>query len=359
MVNELAALAVAVEKVTGVAPAESLQPVLSSVRSNPDHEELAKRLQQGGNSLVLLGQFAMSHPDAAWLRSLARYVADATGSSLNLLRHGGNPVGARQAGAVPHHGPGGSETGAGQNTSRILNDGKSCVFLWDLEPEFDIDNPGRAIQALEGAEKVVAISSFATDSLRALADVILPLAPLAESEGSIQTFDGETLHFGAAGKAQGEARPGWKILRFLGQKLDLKGFDQVSLEQVQAQMVAVMTPIEGSGSPVSLQAPAVEQSLYRIGELPMYSVDPLVRRSGPLQQTAQAQVHTLGLNASDAKRLGLTDGARARVSQGEASAEIEVRVSDEVPVGGAWLRSATCTVRELGSAVAPLVVEVV
>jgi NADH-quinone oxidoreductase subunit G len=348
-----------VQKVTGVAPGESLQPVLSSARSNANHEDLAKRLQEGGNSLVLLGQFAMSHPDAAWLRSLARYVADATGSSLNLLRHGGNPIGARQAGAVPHHGPGGSETSAGKNTSRILNDGTSCVILWDLEPEFDIDNPGRTMKALEGAEKVVAVSSFATDSLKAVADVILPLAPLAESEGSVLTFDGEMLRFGAAGKAQGEARPGWKILRFLGQKLDLEGFDQVSLEQVQAQMIEVMTAIEGSGSQVSLQAPSVEEGLYRIGELPMYSVDPLVRRSGPLQQTAQAQVRSLGLNASDAKRLGLTDGARARVSQGDASAEIEVRVSDEVPAGGAWLRSATCAVRELGSAVAPLVVEVV
>ena len=358
MVSELAALAAAVEKVTGAVAGESLQAILGSARSKVNHEDLAKRLQQGENSLVMLGQFAMGHPDAAWLRRLAGYIADATGSSINVLRHGGNPVGARQAGAVPHHGPGGTETGTGRSVSGILNDGASCVILWDLEPEFDIDNPGRTMRALEGAEKIIAVSSFATDSLKSLADVILPLAPLAESEGSILTFDGEALHFSAAGKAQGEARPGWKILRLLGQKLDLAGFEQVNLSQVQAQMVEAMTPIEGSDAKASLQVPVYKDSLYRIGELPMYSVDALVRRAGPLQQTAQAQVHFLGLNSADSERLGLQDGSRARVSQGDASLEIEVRVSDEVPAGGAWLHSATCAVRELGPAVAPLAVEV-
>jgi len=358
MVSELAALAAAVQKVTGVAAGDSLQPVLGSARSESNHEELAKRLHQSGNSLILLGNFSMSHPDAAWLRSLAGYIADATGSSLNVLRHGGNPVGARQAGAVPHHGPGGSETGAGKNTSGMLSDGVSSLIVWDLEPEFDIDNPGHSMQAIERAEKVIAISSFATDSLKSLADVILPLAPLAESEGSITTFDGETLNFGAAGTAQGEARPGWKILRLLGQKLGLAGFDQVSLAEIQKQMFEAMTPIEPTNTAVTLVQPDYQESLYRIGELPMYSVDPLVRRSGPLQQTAQAQVHYLGLNPSDAERLGLDEGAMARVSQADASVEIEVRVLDEVPVGGAWLRSATCAVRELGSAVAPIFVEV-
>jgi len=358
MVGELAALAAAVEKVTGVKANASLQPAMDSARSETNHEELAKRLHQGEHSLVLLGQLSMSHPDAAWLRSLARFIADATGSSFNVLRHGGNPVGARQTGAVPHHGPDGLKTGAGRNTSGMLNEGLSGVVLWDLEPEFDIDNPGRTMQALEKAEKVIAVSSFATDSLKALADVILPLAPLAESEGTITTFDGEILHFGAAGKAQGESRPGWKILRLLGHKLGLDGFDQIDLGQVQTQMFEAIKPTESSATDVSLQAPAYQDGLYRIGELPMYSVDPLVRRSGPLQQTAQAQVHFLGLNPSDAKRLGVNEGARVKVSQGESSAEIEVRVMDEVPVGGAWLRSATCAVRELGPAVAPLSVEV-
>jgi anaerobic selenocysteine-containing dehydrogenase len=90
----------------------------------------------------------------------------------------------------------------------------------------------------------------------------------------------------------------------------------------------------------------------------MYSVDALCRRSGALQQTVQAQSRFLGLNPADADRLGLKDGGLARVRQGENSTELEVRVSAQVPVGGAWVRSAICSARELEQAVAAVVVEV-
>jgi len=101
-----------------------------------------------------------------------------------------------------------------------------------------------------------------------------------------------------------------------------------------------------------------ENSLYRIGEIPMYSIDAICRRSLPLQETAQAQNLFLGLNPEDAARLGLGDGEKARVRQGEHDAEFEVSISDSVPAGGAWLRSAICATRELGSSVAPIIVEV-
>lgn len=90
----------------------------------------------------------------------------------------------------------------------------------------------------------------------------------------------------------------------------------------------------------------------------MYSVDATCRRSSPLQQTVQAQNLFLGLNPDDAARLGLDDGAKARVRQGECAVELDVKVSNRVPAGGAWLRSATPATREFGPAVAPLTVEV-
>ena len=38
----------------------------------------------------------------------------------------------------------------------------------------------------------------------------------------------------------------------------------------------------------------MQEGLYRIGEVPMYSVDALCRRSEPLQETVQAQSQFLG-----------------------------------------------------------------
>ncbi|MEE8340012.1 MAG: NADH-quinone oxidoreductase subunit NuoG [Xanthomonadales bacterium] len=367
MVAELVALAVAVEKSTGKTAPHGLGTALDQADQSPDSRSaqcmaLADRLRDSRQGLVLLGQFATSHPDAAWLRLLAAYIADATVSDVNVLPHGGNPAGAWLAGAVPHREPGGREVQGGMNALQMFTDFRKCYLLWDFEAEFDTGNPAQAMQALGAADKVIAICSFATDRIREVADIILPLAPLAESEGSLVNLDGSTVKYAPAGKVSGEARPGWKILRRLGSELGLEGFNQVSLGELQAQMGEAILPEDtstGDGNMASgdgdLKYPSHDKGLYRIGELAMYSVDALCRRSEALQQTVQADSRFVGLNPRDAIALGLTDGGKARVRQGENEVELEVRLSDRVPEGGAWLRSGT---GELGQAVAPVIVEV-
>jgi NADH-quinone oxidoreductase subunit G len=351
-----------VEKSTGKAAPDSLRAALDEVpddrRSDSGNETLANRLKESDRGLVFLGQFAMSHPDAAWLRLLAGYIADATGSALNILPHGGNPVGAWLAGAVPHRAPGGRAIQNGMNVSQMFENPIKTYLLWDFETEFDTGNPARATAAIAAAENVIAVCSFATDSLRKLADIIMPLAPLAESEGSLVNLDGSAMEYAPAGKASGEARPGWKILRRLGNELGLEGFDQVSLAQLQTEMGEASEPVDVAKGDYSLQRPSLEKGLYRIGELAMYSVDALCRRSHALQQTVQADSQFVGLNPADATRFGLMDGGKARVQQGGNHAELEVRVSDRVPAGGAWIRSATGSSAGLEQAVAPIVVEV-
>jgi NADH-quinone oxidoreductase subunit G len=362
MVGELAALAAAVERATGTAAPDALRRTLDGAAVNGRHEQLAARLKDAERSLVLLGQFAMAHPNAAWLRALAAYIARATGSALDQLTQGGNATGAWLAGAVPHRGPGGVPAPAGMNAAQMFESPRKTYLLWGIEPDFDADNPARAMHALMQAETVIAIASFATDSLRTVADVILPLAPLAESEGSLVNYDGQLLPFAAAGKASGDARSGWKILRKLGGELGLDGFAQVDLAAVQADLKrSLETGATAVASAAELRDAAVEESLYRIGEVAMYSIDALCRRATPLQQTAQAQSRFVGLNPADAGRLGLADGALARVRQGDGQADcwavVGVVVSDRVPAGGAWLRSATCDTRLLGHAVAPVHIE--
>jgi NADH-quinone oxidoreductase subunit G len=370
MVTELVALAFAVEKSTGKEIPESLRATLneakgdqSSASRSSDCNALADRLKNSARGLVFLGQFAMSHPNAACLRVLAAYIADATGSDMNVLPHGGNPTGAWLAGAVPHRSPGGKDVQGGMNTLQMFEDPRKCYLLWDFEAEFDTGNPAQAMSVLGAAEKVIAFCSFATDSMREVADIILPVAPLAESEGSLVNLDGSTMSYTPASKVSGEARPGWKILRRLGFELNLEGFDQVSLGDLQAQMEEAILPVDISSVDGSManhdakmEYPSHENGLYRIGELAMYSVDALCRRSKALQQTVQADSQFVGINPLDALRLGLIDGRKARVSQGGVDEELEIRFSDRVPEGGAWLRSGT---GKLGQAIAPVIVEVV
>ncbi|MDZ4729503.1 MAG: NADH-quinone oxidoreductase subunit NuoG [Xanthomonadales bacterium] len=363
MLVELAGVAVATGKLKGLELPAWIAALSQAKEVSEQHNSIAEQLINTDQSVVLLGAFAMAHDQAGALRQLAAWVANATSSSLNLLPHGANSQGAWLAGSVPHRGPGGTPSGGDDSSRDCMTEPGQSWLLWDIEPEYDCNNPAQVMQTLRAAKGVVAAGSFVSDGLRAVADVLLPYAPVAESEGSMVNLDGDSYHFAAAGRSSGDARPGWKILRQLGGQMKLAGFSQVSLADLQVEMNGQihandLTAIKSGDSYKPKTVDEAKSGLVRVGEVAMFSVDALCRRSLALQQTSHADSQFVGLNAKDAERLGLIDGGRTRVRQGEAFIETEVRVSNIVPVGAAWIRSATCLTRGLGSAVGPISVEV-
>jgi NADH-quinone oxidoreductase subunit G len=305
---------------------------------------MAEQLKQAERGLVLVGQAAMTHGDAAWLRQLSAWVAKATGASLNLLPQGGNTAGAVAMGAVPAEG--------GLNAQAMLVNPRKAYLLWDIEPDHDLENPSRAMQALGQAEHVIAVSSFASPALRRVATVLLPLAAWPETEGSFLNLEGRRFDVRPAARAAGEGRPGWKMLRRLGGACGLGGFDQVNLAEVQAVMPDA--PAAPAQETVALDEPVSAEGLHRIGEVPMYSVDALCRRADALQQSVHARNDFVGLNPADADRLGLDEGALARVSQNGDAVELVVKRLDTVPAGAAWVRTATEEGAGLGAAMGPI-----
>jgi NADH-quinone oxidoreductase subunit G len=221
-----------------------------------------------------------------------------------------------------------------------------------VEPGRDFWNPALAHKALSGAECVVALSSFRSPDLEAVADVILPLAGFAETSGSYVNAQGDWQSFAGATVPMGEARPGWKILRVLGNLLDIQGFDQVSSEEVLAEVksaAADLRPNNGAG--VSL---GVEQrtpnggTLVRIGDVPIYSVDPLVRRAPALQKTADAGEAAIRINSRVAAAAGLEEGVQAAVVQDEGRALLPVIIDASVPDGCVRVSAALAGTEELG-----------
>ncbi len=361
MVDELAAIAAAASDASKQKPDKQLQALRSSASPYESHRLIAKSMTGGERTLVLLGQAAMSHGDAASLRRLAAYIAKATGSALNVLPHGANAVGAWRAGAVPHRAAGVGLAGdEGRNAAAMLSEPLEAYLVWGLEPEYDIENPARAMAALRAAQHVVAVSSFASGELLEVADVILPLAPPAESEGSVCNLDGDIFEFTPAGKPQGEVRPGWKILRRLGTELGLDGFGQVSLDELRTEMDAAIGKSASEPEPVSFKAQKRSKGLYRVGEVPLFSTDALCRRSTPLQQSVHADSFFVALNSADAAKLKLEEGDQAVVRQPSAegaATKLPVRVNEMVPSGAVWLRSSTCGTRELGDSMGIVEVE--
>jgi NADH-quinone oxidoreductase subunit G len=354
MVDALAGVAVAVSEFTKSSLPGYLAGVVAGIEPGEEHREAARTLAASESGVVLLGQMAMSHPLASSLRQLAAWIATTTDSRLNLLPHGGNATGAWRTGAVPHRGPGGKAGDPGLDVRGMLEKPRKAYLLWDFEPDFDLANPSLSGTALAAADKVVVITSFATDYIEGLADVILPLAPIAESEGTLYNLDGNARQVSPAGLASGECKPGWKILRQLGEELGLDGFGQVGLVEIRAQMEA-----ESAGEAEQLEVPEPGvgtrvKGLHRVGEVPMYGTDALCRRSDALQQTVHADSAFIGLNPVDASALKLEDGMTASFDQGGDTVELAVRVSTAVPEDAAWIRSATCATRVLGDSFGPV-----
>jgi NADH-quinone oxidoreductase subunit G len=356
MLAETASVAQALAELTGRALPENLSELAAGLSVNDGHRAMARVLNDAKTGMVLLGQLGMSHPQAAALRQVAAWIADAAGVALNLLPFGGNPVGAWLAGAIPHRGPGGSPGGTGRTAAQMLAEPGGGYLLWDFEPEFDTADAAAALQTLRAAGPVVAVTPFVSAALAEVADVLLPLAPLAETEGSLHNIDGDAMALNPAGRVSGACKPGWKILRRLGSELALEGFNQVDITELQSEMAESLA---GEASPQAWNGrpSAAEAGLHRVGEVPMFSVDGLCRRSAALQHTSHAETAFVGLSLAECESLGLQDGDSAKVTQGGAAAELPVRAMDELPQGAVWLAGGTPQGSLMGALVGPLKVE--
>jgi NADH-quinone oxidoreductase subunit G len=89
---------------------------------------------------------------------------------------------------------------------------------------------------LRTAECVVALSSYA--SAKDYADIILPIGVFAETSGTYVNLEGRWQSVPGAAKPVGEARPAWKVLRVLGNLLNLPDFEYLNSEQVRDELQA-------------------------------------------------------------------------------------------------------------------------
>ncbi|MGD2081648.1 MAG: molybdopterin-dependent oxidoreductase, partial [Chromatiales bacterium] len=337
-------------------------PLVRGAKVDDAHRLVAGQLKEARDSVVLLGNLAQAHPDYAVLRALASRVAEAAGSRLGYLLEGANSLGARMAGALPTHGPGGRPANpVGAHAGTLLSERQKAYLLVDIDPGLDCWDPAAALRTLSGDSPVVALSAFRSPSLEACADVLLPIAAFTETSGTYVNAEGRWQGFGGVARPRGEARPGWKVLRVLGNLLDLEGFEHVSSEEIRAE---VGEACDGAAPDNAAAGSAVTETLYaggdieRVGEVPIYASDSLVRRAPSLQRTADGRAaQAVRVARVLAERLGVNDGAPIRVVQGEGRLERPLHIDDRVPDGCAWMPAGVDGSERLGGQVGNLILE--
>jgi NADH-quinone oxidoreductase subunit G len=309
---------------------------------HPEHEarQVAGLLQDAESGVLLLGDQALNHPEAGWLRRLAEWLAEALEVALVVLPAPANSAGAWAAGSVPGR--------DGLHARAMIDKGLQAYLLWDLEPDFDLADPAAARRALGGAASVVAVTTFDNAVLRETADVLLPLATVPEVDGTWINADGQRETLKAVGRAPDQSRAGWKILRKLGELVGAEGFDFATLAEASERALsaeAVEAVHDEPADPVLAEG----DTLWRTGEVPIYSGDNILRRAPALQQTTHAAATVCAVHPATARRHGLEEARRVRVSQGEASAELDLVIDARVAPGAVGLPVATCPVSALGA----------
>jgi NADH-quinone oxidoreductase subunit G len=323
LAEELAALVLAVSELTGNAIPAALGAAVQGVEPQQAHVYIAEDLVRGAQTGLLVGQLALDQAGAGTLLALAAFVAEATGSALGTLPVGGNTAGAWLCGIVPHRGVGGTPVAApGRSANEMLSGTLQGFLLLGAEPEREAANPAAAVAALSGAAFGVALTPYLTETLKATAHVLLPIGTFSETAGSLISRDGQWLSFEGCAEPIGAARPGWKVLRVLGNSLDIAGFDYADCSEVTVAARLAIGPVQATPGQWHRQGSwerPMLPALQRLGPLALYGTDVLGRRAPCLQDSPEGKrARQLRIHPTDAARAGLKAGEPVQVNQAGA-----------------------------------------
>ncbi|MBX3709002.1 MAG: NADH-quinone oxidoreductase subunit NuoG [Gammaproteobacteria bacterium] len=337
-----------------------LAVIVKALESQAEGDETAKIIAQQlhgkQKSCILLGALALHHPQASIIRYLAGRIAELSGATVGWMTDGANTAGGWLAGAVPHRHAGGSEVNhVGLDAGAMLHKPRKAYVLLNVEPDYDVANAALAAAALKQAKFVMALSTYRNAILDEHADIILPITPFTETSGTFINAAGNWQCFTGVAKPYAASRPAWKVLRVLGNFLHLDGFDYESSEAVKDEIKTIMEARPVMDRQIYIPSEEVNgknhAKLARIGEIPLYAVDGLVRRAQPLQEAQaimEGEVAVVRLHPETASKLHLQEGKKVRVKQQVGEAELTVMLDARIAVDAAWIAGGIAATSGLG-----------
>lgn len=339
LADALAEVAVAVAALKSV----PVPDAWAGVQAGEQAQKIAQSLVSGEKRAVLLGNVASHAPDAARVAANAQWIAQQIDATFGFLTAGANTVGAYLANAVPGRGA--------RTVQAMLEDGLQGYLTLNLEPALDTHLGQKAVQALQNAKFVVALTTYKS-AAQDWARVMLPVGPFTETSGTYVNAAGQPQSFKGTVAGFAQSRPAWKVLRVMGNLLDLKDFEEESSEAVRDSVLAA-----GAGSRLSNAINAKigrslvskTDALERIADLPIYRSDSIVRRSEPLQQMAVSSLVAARVHPQTLQARAIPDGESVRIRTEDGELTIQVKADATVPTGAVRLSAGFEETAVLGS----------
>jgi NADH-quinone oxidoreductase subunit G len=305
-------------------------------------KKIAQSLIEGEKRAIFLGNVATQTKEATQLHALALELGRLINATVGFLGEGANTVGGYVARSFP----------TGANALQMFESERKAYVLMGIEPELDCANPQLVVNALKQASLVVFMSAFKHTPALEYADVILPMSPYTETAGTFVNTEGRIQSFNGVVKSRGDSRPAWKILRVLGNVLNIDGFNYESSESVRDEVLGkdaeFLSGLSNELNSVVIQLPVINEGLQRISDVPINFADPMVRRSPVLQQTTDAKAPTARLNEQTLSLLGLVAGEKVKVKQGQGEVMLIAMADNAVPVSCVRVAAAHTSTAMLG-----------
>ena len=357
--GSLARVAAAVASEQGVALPDDIAGWSRTAPHSDVYDVIARALiEQSGNAGLVLGDSARQHPRASVLRGIANWIRAQCGARRFDLAEA-NSAGAWLAGCVPHRSARGRPTGSrGDNAAAMVRRPKRGYLLYGIDAELDCLEGARLADALSRADFVVSLSTFRSESMNR-AHVLLPVAPFTEAAGTYVNLDGRAQESRAAVRPKGEARPGWKILRVLGNQFQLDGFNQVDIGDVRAELALEDRQAAPSfdvyprlSTPGDEDSGTARDEFHHVFDVPLYRIDPYTRRAPALQRTGDNPDRpTAALNPAQFEQFGLREGVTMNlVTPDGTGVSLPVRADARVPANCIHVPSGYRATAPLGTA---------
>jgi NADH-quinone oxidoreductase subunit G len=376
LADTLAQVVVALAK----AKSADIPAALSSVQPSAQAEQIAASLASGERVAVLLGSTAVNAPDASRIAAHAQLIAQLAAGQLGFLTAGANTVGGYLASAVP--------TKGGKTAAAMFAEPLKAYVVLHAEPLLDVDQGAQALAALKAAQFAVALTPYATGA-RDWAHVMLPISPFTETSGTFVNAQGLAQSFKGTVAPRGQTRPGWKVLRVLGNVLHLAGFDDESSESVRDAVLSggvagrLSNQLQGEfsalaagtaskaggsigqasangltavGASVTSTASAAV-TLERVTDVPIFRTDAMVRRALALQESASSRAPVARMHATTLAQLGVVQGAQVLIKAAAGQVVLAAEQDNTLAAGAVRIAAGFEQTAALGGAFGQLSVE--
>jgi NADH-quinone oxidoreductase subunit G len=348
--------------------------------------DVAAALRKPG-AVILAGERLAEVPGAL---SACRRLAEQTGARLAWIPRRVGERGAIEAGALPNLLPGGRRLGTaevtgeiagawgvasvptnpGLGTSEILSAAGrgdiAALLIGGIDP-LDLPDPAAALAAIEAAGFVVSLElrvSAVTDR----ADVVFPVAAVAEKQGTFVNWEGRPGSFAAALSVP-SLRTDLEVLAALADEMDVHlGLPDAAaarreltmLTQSPALSPTPSQPTPGKYSPSAADQAPSQAPAGQIGQLGLEHPGPghaLLAtwhnlldvgrmQDGEPNLAGTARAAVARMSAATAAEAGTADGGKVTVATGHGAITVPVEIAD-MPDRVVWLpaNSAACQVR--------------